>query len=179
MVFLVHGLFGADLGSMPGSSFGWLNGSIGDPRSRVDSSGFAWPGQACISNNQGEKGRNSSPSLVKNAMRSYRRGRFKSARRQFARVLKRYPHNQEALLGLSKTYVELGKHESAVFIAKKLLRRAPRNAQAWLIMADALQSLRRRSSALRSYQRYLQLAPNGRYAGQVRTIIKRLKGLKR
>ena len=81
-----------------------------------------------------------------------------------------------AHLGLGNAYYELDTLDAALFHLERARALAPKDAQVYVLLGAAYQSANRSSDAVTAYERYLELAPDGKFARDVRGI---LKGLKR
>ncbi len=81
-----------------------------------------------------------------------------------------------AHLGLGNAYYELDTLNPAIVHLEKARALSPNDPQVHVLLGTAYQSAGRTTDAIKSYERYLALAPDGKFARDVRGI---LKGLQR
>jgi tetratricopeptide (TPR) repeat protein len=104
-----------------------------------------------------------------------------AARGEHTRSVKAYkaalainPNGVAAHLGLGNAYYEIDALDAALVHLEKARALAPDDPQAFVLLGAAYQSAGRTRDAVDAYERYLQLAPTGRFARDVRGILKRL-----
>jgi Tfp pilus assembly protein PilF len=84
------------------------------------------------------------------------------------------PRGVPALVALANVYFEMDRNKQAVDMAKRALALNPRNARAHLTLGTIYQTMGKNGPAKQSYQQYLKLEPKGRFAPDVRSILKSL-----
>jgi tetratricopeptide (TPR) repeat protein len=84
------------------------------------------------------------------------------------------PSAAEAALALAKVEFDRGRSAQAVAWSKRALAADPNSADAYVFIGGAEQNAGHRQAAKDAYKRYLQLAPGGRYAADLRAIVKSL-----
>jgi tetratricopeptide (TPR) repeat protein len=104
------------------------------------------------------------------------RGDHQRSIKAYKAALALNPDGVAAHLGLGNAYYEIDALDAAILHLEKARQLAPRDPQAYVLLGTAYQSANRVADAITAYERYLQLAPEGRFARDVRGI---LKGLKR
>lgn len=104
-----------------------------------------------------------------------------SARAEHMRSIKAYkaalainPSGVAAHLGLGNAYYEIDALDAALVHLEKARALSPADPQVYVLLGAAYQSANRTADAVDAYERYLQLAPSGRFARDVRGILKRL-----
>ena len=90
-------------------------------------------------------------------------------------ILATSPAQADALLLLSQIELELGHADAALTTATQCTQAAAEIADCWLTIGVLQQDRRKKAEATLAYEKYLALAPDGRYAGDVRSQLKRLK----
>lgn len=90
-------------------------------------------------------------------------------------ILATAPMQADALLLLSQIELELGHADAALTTAMQCTQAAAEIADCWLTIGVLQQDRRKKAEATLAYEKYLALAPDGRYAGDVRSQLKRLK----
>jgi TolA-binding protein len=90
-------------------------------------------------------------------------------------ILTTAPMQADALLLLSQIELELGHADAALTTATQCTQAAADLADCWLTIGVLQQDRRKKAEATAAYEKYLALAPDGRYAGDVRSQLKRLK----
>lgn len=90
-------------------------------------------------------------------------------------ILATSPAQADALLLLSQIELELGHADAALATATQCTQAAAEIADCWLTIGVLQQDRRKKAEATVAYEKYLALAPDGRYAGDVRSQLKRLK----
>jgi CheY-like chemotaxis protein len=105
----------------------------------------------------------------------YRAGKVKAAAEVLARAVEANPRGTAALVALANAYYEMEQNELARQMAERAVKSSPRNARAHLTLGSIYQTLGRTGDAVEAYQTYLKLQPKGRFASDVRSILKDLK----
>jgi tetratricopeptide (TPR) repeat protein len=82
--------------------------------------------------------------------------------------------NAHIALALAKVEFDRGRSAQALAWGKKALAADPNSADAYVYIGGAEQNAGHRKAAKEAYQRYLQLAPSGRYASDLRAIVRSL-----
>ncbi len=75
---------------------------------------------------------------------------------------------------LAKTEFDRGRSSQAVTWARKAVAIDPDASDAYVFIGNAEQNAGHSQAAKAAYQRYLQLAPKGRYAADLRAVLKSL-----
>lgn len=104
----------------------------------------------------------------------YRAGKLKAAAESLEKAVEANPNGVAALVALANAYFELDKNQKAVEMAKRALAISPKNARAHLTLGTIYQTMGKNGLAKQSYQQYLKLEPKGRFAQDVRSILKSL-----
>jgi hypothetical protein len=104
-----------------------------------------------------------------------RRKKLEQGRALLQELIATSPRNADALLLLAQVELELGSMKSALTTAQSCTEVAPELADCWLTIGVLQQDKRDDAAAGAAYARYLALAPDGRYAGDVRKQLARLK----
>lgn len=103
------------------------------------------------------------------------RKKLGEARKLLQEILTTAPAQADALLLLSQIELELGNADAALSTAQQCVQAAAELADCWLTIGVLQQDRRKKADATAAYEKYLALAPDGRYAGDVRSQLKRLK----
>jgi len=103
------------------------------------------------------------------------RKKLGEARKLLQEILVTAPAQADALLLLSQIELELGHADAALSTAQQCTQAAAELADCWLTIGVLQQDRRKKAEATLAYEKYLALAPDGRYAGDVRSQLKRLK----
>ena len=101
-------------------------------------------------------------------------GKLKAAADAFQKSLEARPNGVAALVAIANTYFEMDKNAKAVKAAEKAVRLSPRNARAQLTLGTIYQTMGQNQKAKKAYHAYLKLKPKGRFAADVRIILKNL-----
>jgi CheY-like chemotaxis protein len=104
------------------------------------------------------------------------RGDHQRSIKAYKAALALNPDGVAAHLGLGNAYYEVDALDAAIVHLEKARALAPKDPQVYVLLGTAYQSANRTGDAVIAYERYLQPAPAGRFARDVRGI---LKGLKR
>jgi len=113
--------------------------------------------------------------LLKKADARYRAGRFGEAARLLEQALEEYPRGVAALVALANAHFELARYQKAIAAAKQAQALAPRNPQVYLTLGTIYQTMNRNREARAAYRKYLKLAPRGKFAADVRSILRGLQ----
>ena len=111
---------------------------------------------------------------LKRGQKLYRAGKLKAAAQSLEKALEANPRGAAALVALANVYFEMDRNKQAVDMAKRALAINPRNARAHLTLGTIYQTMGKNGLAKKSYQQYLKLEPKGRFAQDVRSILKSL-----
>ena len=82
------------------------------------------------------------------------------------------PDATDIAVALAKAEFDRGHSASALAWGKKAIAVDPNAADAYVFIGGAEQSAGHTKAAIEAYRRYLQLAPGGRYAGDLRVIVR-------
>ena len=104
-----------------------------------------------------------------------RRKKLDQGRALLKELITTTPRNADALLLLAQVELELGDMKSALATATSCTEVAPELADCWLTIGVLQQDKNDKAAAAAAYDRYLALAPDGRYAGDVKKQLARLK----
>lgn len=113
--------------------------------------------------------------LLKKADARYRAGRFGKASKLLEQALEKYPRGVAALVALANAHFELARYRKAIAVAKQALALAPRNPQVYLTLGTIYQTMNHTREARKAYRKYLKLAPHGKFAADVRSILRSLQ----
>jgi CheY-like chemotaxis protein len=113
--------------------------------------------------------------FLKRGQALYRKGRLRPAANALRRALEANPKGVAALVALANAYFEMDQISKAIAMAKKAVRIDPKNGRAHLTLGTIYQTVGKTDKAIREYKTYLRLQPNGRFASDVRSILKTLK----
>ncbi len=80
-----------------------------------------------------------------------------------------------AHLGLGNAYYELDNLEASLFHLERARALAPGDPQVFVLLGAVYQSAGRKADAISAYERYLELAPSGKFARDVKGILRGLK----
>ncbi|MGA7745204.1 MAG: hypothetical protein WCE40_25555 [Polyangia bacterium] len=84
------------------------------------------------------------------------------------------PRSADIAVILAKTEFDRGRSSQAVTWARKAVAIDPDASDAYVFIGNAEQNAGHSQAAKAAYQRYLQLAPKGRYAADLRAVLKSL-----
>ncbi len=113
--------------------------------------------------------------LYQSAKGGSSRKKLGEAKTLLQEILATAPKQADALLLLAQIELELGKADAALATATQCTEVAPDLADCWLTIGVLQQDRNKKADAATAYEKYLALAPDGRYAGDVRSQLKRLK----
>ena len=119
-----------------------------------------------------EAQKNRSSELAAEALRLYNQSVYKGAAGRYEKALAMGPGSFPSLLGYAKTLIELDRPKEAIEAAEKATRIKKNHPDAYLLLGDANQSLKRMDKSIEAYEKYLSIAPEGRYAGEVKMILR-------
>jgi hypothetical protein len=88
-------------------------------------------------------------------------------------VLATHPKQPDALCMLAQIQLEQGQAEESLATATTCTQVAPEQADCWLTIGTLEHDKRNKEAASVAWERYLSLAPDGKYAGDVRKILKK------
>lgn len=119
------------------------------------------------------------PKAFENALRRGKgmveRGNAKAAVGEFKKALALRPGNATALAELGNAYFELGDNAAALKSLKSAVDADPRRAHTYVLLGAVYQGMNRGADARAAYEKYLALEPNGKFAQDVRSILKALR----
>ncbi len=104
-----------------------------------------------------------------------RKRKLDEARGILQELLGRNGNNADALLLLAQIDLEQGRPDTALENASKCTQVAADQADCWLTIGVLQQDRNKKADAVAAYEKYLALAPDGRYAGDVRKQLSRIK----
>ena len=122
-----------------------------------------------------EKKRSKANALTIAAVKLHKKRNYAKAAKTFESALALSPNSGPTLIGYTKTLLELDQISRARVYAEKASRLTPNNAEVFLILGNARQDLGMKNKAIEAYERYLKLAPNGKFASELRQVIKGMK----
>ncbi|HUU03909.1 MAG TPA: response regulator [Myxococcota bacterium] len=105
----------------------------------------------------------------------YRAGKIKAASQALEKAIEANPRGVEAMIALANAYFELDNNTKAIKLAQQALEIRPKSSRAYLTLGTIYQTIGKNTQAKSAYQRYLNLNPKGRFATDVRSILKTLK----
>jgi DNA-binding response OmpR family regulator/TolA-binding protein len=105
----------------------------------------------------------------------YRAGKIKAASQALEKAIVANPRGAAAMIALANAYFELDDNTRAIKLAKQALQINPNNSRAFLTLGTIYQTIGKNTQAKSAYRRYLKLNPKGRFASDVRSILKTLK----
>jgi tetratricopeptide (TPR) repeat protein len=105
---------------------------------------------------------------------AYGRHRGKAVLAACGRAFTQNPRSADVAVMLAKTEFDRGHVRKALDWAKKAIALDEDLADAYVFLGGAEQAAGRPAAARTAYQRYLQLAPSGRYAGDLRAVLRTL-----
>jgi TolA-binding protein len=114
-------------------------------------------------------------SLYTAAKGGSRKKKLDEARSLLQEILVTAPSQAEALLLLAQIQLEQGKPDAALQTATQCTQVAGELADCWLTIGVLQQDRNKKADARAAYEKYVALAPDGRYAGDVRKQLARLK----
>jgi hypothetical protein len=112
---------------------------------------------------------------LKAAEAATKRGEFGRSVRSYKAALAIEKDSIEAHLGLGNAYYELDNLAAALFHLERARALAPKDPQVFVHLGAVYQSSGRKADAVSAYERYLDLAPDGKFARDVRGILRGLK----
>lgn len=100
--------------------------------------------------------------------------RYKEILSKCADALAADPQSADAAVMLAKTEFDRGRVAQALDWSKKAIAVDANRADAYVFLGGAEQAAGHNAAAKAAYKRYLQLAPQGRYAGDLRSVLSTL-----
>ncbi len=122
-----------------------------------------------------EKSAQDARALTASAIKLYKQEKYPASVKAFEKALALSPGSKAALVGYTKALLEVGRTRDALEAGQKAARIDRTNPEVHLLLGNARQDLGMDEKSIESYEQYLKLAPNGRYAGELRQIIKGMK----
>ncbi len=107
---------------------------------------------------------------------AFRRGEFESALKHYSRAARLEPGSADASFGVALAAVELHRDDLGYRAAFRTLRLDPDHALGNLLAGYLMQTYEDPEGAVRAYTRYLELEPEGRFAIEVRSLLKSMSG---
>ena len=104
-----------------------------------------------------------------------KRGEFSRSVRSYKAALAVDKDSVLAHLGLGNAYYELDNLAAALVHLERARTLAPKDPQVFVHLGAVYQSSGRKADAVRAYERYLDLAPDGKFARDVKGILRGLK----
>jgi len=105
----------------------------------------------------------------------YRAGKIKAASQALEKAIAANPRGVAAMIALANAYFELDNNTKAIQLAQQALKISPKSPRAYLTLGTIYQTIGKNTQAKSAYRRYLELNPKGRFATDVRSILKTLK----
>ncbi len=105
---------------------------------------------------------------------AFARHRGKDVLAECGRAFAEDPNAAEVAVMLAKTELDRGRFRPALEWARKALAIDDQQADAYVFVGGAEQAFGHRAAAKSAYQRYLELAPKGRYAADLRAVLRSL-----
>jgi DNA-binding response OmpR family regulator len=102
-------------------------------------------------------------------------GNAKGAVTEFKKALTLKPGSAVAMAELGNAYFELGDNQAALKNLQAAAAADPNYAHAYVLLGAVYQGLNRAGEARGAYEKYLALEPNGKFAQDVKSILKALK----
>ncbi|MBW1872490.1 MAG: tetratricopeptide repeat protein [Deltaproteobacteria bacterium] len=112
---------------------------------------------------------------LKRGQALYKAGKIKAAAQALNMAIKANSRGVEAMVALANAYFEMDKNSKAIGLANQALKINPRSSRAHLTLGTIYQTIGKNKQARKSYRAYLKLNPKGRFASDVRSILKTLK----
>jgi tetratricopeptide (TPR) repeat protein len=100
--------------------------------------------------------------------------RYKEILSKCADAVAENPQSADPAVMLAKTEFDRGRVVQALDWAKKAIAADADRADAYVFLGGAEQAAGHNAAAKAAYKRYLQLAPQGRYAGDLRSVLSTL-----
>jgi Tfp pilus assembly protein PilF len=85
------------------------------------------------------------------------------------------PNGVDAMVALANAYFEQDNNDAALPLLQRALKISPNHPRAHLTLGTIYQTIGQNAKAISAYQTYLRLEPKGRFAADVRVILKNLK----
>jgi len=111
---------------------------------------------------------------LRRGQKLYRAGKLKAAAQSLEKAVEANPRGVAALVALANAYFEMDRNKNAVVMAKRALAVNPKSARAHLTLGTIYQTMGNNGMAKKAYRQYLKLEPKGRFAQDVRSILKSL-----
>lgn len=106
--------------------------------------------------------------------RAVQQHRSKDVLATCGQAFKATPRSADIAVILAKTEFDRGRANQAVTWARKAVAIDPDASDAYVFIGNAEQNAGHSQAAKAAYQHYLQLAPRGRYAADLRAVLKSL-----
>jgi CheY-like chemotaxis protein len=105
----------------------------------------------------------------------YKAGKLKAAVVEYEKAIELNSAGADAMVALANAHFEMDQNDLAIALAQKALKQDPKNARAYLVLGTVYQTIGKSDAAIGAYQSYLRLQPNGKFAPDVRSILKNLR----
>ncbi len=102
------------------------------------------------------------------------RGKYKDVVAACEKALEVNPKAADAMVMLANVELDRGRHKEALVWAIRAIEIDPTIPEAYVFIGGAKQLAGSKVQAKAAYERYLELAPTGKYAGDLKTILKSL-----
>ena len=112
---------------------------------------------------------------LKAAEAASKRGEFARSVRSYKAALAVQKESVAAHLGIGNAYYELDNLDAALVHLERARALAPKDPQIFVLLGAVYQSSGRKSDAVSAYERYLDLMPDGKFARDVKGILRGLK----
>ncbi len=116
-----------------------------------------------------------SRTLTSEGIKLHNKGKYGQAVKRFERALELTPTAKTTLVAYTKSLLEVNRLRDALAAAEKAAQVDPKNAEVFLLLGNARQDLKSNAGAIKAYERYLELSPKGKFATEVKQVIKGLK----
>ena len=101
-----------------------------------------------------EKSRKNARGLTAQAIKLYKRGKYKDSVVRFEKALAQSPGSKAALVGYTKALLEVNRVRDALEAAEKASRIDSQNAEVFLLLGNARQELGMAKPSIKAYERY-------------------------
>ena len=105
---------------------------------------------------------------------AFARGQFRDAATLCGAAMRGAPNSAEAATMMAHTDLNRGRYTEARTLAERAIKLNPNLADPYVILGGVLQDAGKVKEAKTAYLRYLELAPKGKYADELRVIVKDL-----
>jgi len=116
-----------------------------------------------------------SRTLTLEGIKLHNKGKYNQAVQRFERALALTPAAKTTLVAYTKSLLEVNRLRDALAAAEKAAQVDGKNPEVFLLLGNARQDLKSNAAAIKAYERYLELSPKGKFATEVKQVIKGLK----